>query len=273
MSGGKRPRNSDRPSNRSSSDSRLRFTGSRANRVACEKPSRQHLHPAAKVRLHGSMQPLPPPRWVLELNNCPPWPSAETARVKGSRVSRAYYAGIGSCCVDLPAAAKTGRDGFKLLLGDVRIRWQREMHRLHVALVDLDRHRLGNGNAQFPADVVFGSASNCSLKSESSADFSTICCSISSPLLIATLLRTCTKPCIKHHANCSRRYHYRVGKRNNPKCITLKFTGRPIGRVHSKPRYNTRRPLPDLCKCSLATITPRDGLAAKARRGAASSVL
>ena len=39
-----------------------------------------------------------------------------------------------------PAAAKAGGDRFELLLGDVRIRWQREMHRLHVALMDLDLH-------------------------------------------------------------------------------------------------------------------------------------
>ena len=52
----------------------------------------------------------------------------------------------------LPAATESSRDRFELFLGHVRVRRQREMNGLHVALVDLDGHGIGNGDTQFCAD-------------------------------------------------------------------------------------------------------------------------
>ena len=84
-----------------------------------------------------------------------PVPGSGTGRLEPCRIAdpdRSAFRPAARRPSGLPAAAKAGGDGFELLLGDVRIGRQGEMHRLHVALVNLDVHRLGNCDAQFLAD-------------------------------------------------------------------------------------------------------------------------
>ena len=70
----------------------------------------------------------------------------------GSVTGRPALAAVNVRVPGLPAAAKACRDRFELFFGDGRVRWQGDMHRLHVALMDLDVHGGGDRDAQFPAN-------------------------------------------------------------------------------------------------------------------------